>query len=251
MTLTDWLAIIGAASWSPTLVFALVALIRLFRKQILRIYSYKNIEIGYSIYGSIINISLGLISDHSYTFIEKIALTLIHESKEESIFYWEWIEEIISQMDMPGNQVQYKKNQQAIALRIDQDFYIEKKIGFHNDKYKEKQRVLSNELIEEINNVQEGEVPNKVLETKCFKSLIANIENSFLWKPGNYKIKLDISTNKSVTFNHVIEFSLSESDVHTLRKNIELAKQYEKNIILNPEANMNLQWFWIFPQKKL
>lgn len=252
MTLTDWLAIIGAASWSPTLVYAIVKLIKLiFKKPILRIYSDKNLEIGHSINGPIVNIFLGLLSENGYTFIENGFLTLTHESKEESIFSWEWIEEILSQMDIPGNSVNYKKNQQAIALRIEQDFYVEKKVGFHLDKYKIKFRTLTNEIIDEINNVKEGETPDKVLETKSFKSLLNNIENSFIWKPGNYTAVLKLTSNKKATFTHIVEFFLSEADINTLRKNIELSKEYEKNIIVNPEGNNGKQWLWVYPRKKL
>ena len=127
ITPTDILAIIGALSWSYPLVTWLDK--RLTKTQ-LEVLNHKQLQIGYTSFGPIINIDLAFSAAKEDAFVKEVTIILKHESHQTENFKWEWFEENLMEVQMPdtGGIVPYKKSQKAIALKVITNTLTEKKV---------------------------------------------------------------------------------------------------------------------------
>ena len=167
--LTEWLSAIGALAWLPQL-FQWIK--EYFTKPKLTIVSGNQIEIGYTSFGPIINLSLAILSEKKKAIVNKIDLELVHENNDTQKFSWVWFEEVLYSMDLPGSQqVSTKKNQNAIAIKIGVDDLIEKKVGFQQNTFK-------NEYDKHYKKLTEDAIDHGILQTnsESFKKFI-QLEN--------------------------------------------------------------------------
>ena len=135
MDLFEILAIIGAFAWVYPMA---IWMNKLFTKTQVEILNHKELEIGFTSHGPIVNLNMAFSAEHKDAFIKKVQLTIRHEKNETSVFHWEWFEEILLEMDIPESGIiPYKKNQKAIAIKVPTETLTEKKVGFQNKKFKE------------------------------------------------------------------------------------------------------------------
>lgn len=248
MTLTDFLAIIGALSWLYPLIMWLDK--RLTKTQ-LEIINHKQLQIGYSSFGPIINIDLAFSATKEDAFVKEISIILKHESNQTENFKWEWFEENLMEIQMPdtGGIVPYKKNQKAVALKVLTNTLTEKKVGFQkpvfHDHYSE-QYQKTFEINQNI--ISKGGNINELRRSKEYNDFENLLRNNFIWKVGKYQglITCKVANNKD-TFNREIEFFLTSLDIRKLENNIQLCLDTLENhfIIQNPE--FNVFWNWANP----
>ena len=92
LTLTEWLAVIGAFAWLPTI----IQWIRNYlKKPKLTKVSGKSFDVGFTTFGPIINMSLAFLSENKKALINKVQLELVHENNDTQKFSWVWFEEVL------------------------------------------------------------------------------------------------------------------------------------------------------------
>ena len=243
------LAILGALAWLPPIISYLH---KFFTKPKVSIISDKQIEIGYTTYGPIINLRLAFDSTKKDALIDLMTITLIHENHKTHQFTWEWFEEQLMEIQGPkGEIIPYKKNQQAIAIKVLTNNLVEKKIGFQSDKIKEE----ANKYVNELNKINEYYLNQKkdltdLKTTKEYNILYDAVKNSFIWEKGNYQINIKTSIqDPKLSFNHKIKFYLSDMDIKKLEKNINSIQKNIENYYIVKDDNFKIHFEWVYPSK--
>jgi hypothetical protein len=220
LTLTEWLAVIGAFAWLPTIIQWIKDYLK---KPKLTIVSGKEFDVGFTTFGPIINMSLAFLSENKKALINKIELELVHENNDTQKFSWVWFEEVLYTIDIPdGTPLDTKRNQTAIAIKIGLDELIEKRVGFQQDSFKseyDKQFKLLREEEREYMKIEKPRIDLKA--TQSYRALHDLFSNSFFWKVGNYHVKINafiLENNTKVT--HTLKFNLTNLDIKLLQSNI-------------------------------
>lgn len=253
-TIINVLAIIGALAWLPHILRWLYAWLI---KPKLRFVPDSKSEIGYNTLGPIFNQNFAVITELKDALIERILLTLTHESGEKHEFIWKSLSEKGFEVtDISGGRAEYSKLQPAIALKVWVMGLVEKKILFRDYTYEKNSHDLSYKLTEKQNRLKKVDTTkykDQLLESKELSDFLDFAKKSFYWRQGKYTITL-YAHEKSLKKLHVenFEFTLIKNDSERLEKNIEFIQQeikysieydgvpYEK---WPPKPNFN----WIFP----
>jgi hypothetical protein len=244
MKFYEVLAIIGAFAWLP---FIINLVREKLKKPKLKIIPDKQIEIGYTTLGPIFNINLAFLSENKSSLITAAELELIHESNEHTYFSWIWLEESLFQMDLPKIPVFYKKNQKAIALNVNENVLVEKRIGFQNSKFKEDADKLLKAVNEDTVNLKNSCKPLTELKSlSSYNKVIDYAQSAFQWKTGLYEAKFKVYLAETdISFERTIKFQLSNQDLKTIHKNIESCKKFFEKVYINVNDELDDKWEWI------
>lgn len=248
--ITDWLGIIGTFAWIPQIIKWIK---EYFKKPKLTIVSGEQIEIGFTSFGPIINVSLAFLSETKKSLIHKLVLELVHEKNDTRKFSWVWFEEILYSMDLPDlQQINTKRNQNAIAIKIGIDELVEKKIGFQQNTFKQEYNKLYKQLSEdaiEFNHI--GKNSDELKLTNAYRNLSNLLTDSFNWKTGKYKAKITTYfANDKIVANHEFDFVLNSLDLKLLHTNIENCQLNLEKTFINNEI-MTRSWQWVNTSKLL
>lgn len=243
------LAILGALAWLPHL----ISLIRnSMVKPNLTIISHKELEVGYTTFGPILNISLAFLAEKKKALIRKIDIELTHEKKETQKFTWDWFEEILLEMGVPETGIiPYIKHQKSIAIKTGADELIEKKIGFQESIFKDQYSRLIKAVNEDALNIyNSGKDLSDLKATSNYNRLLDHLKNSFNWKVGRYSglLKVYIS-EKEEPFEHRIDFQLNSLDIKTLESNVDICKAFVEKTYINRDLPVQGTWRWVNPYK--
>jgi hypothetical protein len=247
--LYEVLAILGALAWLPQVISWIGNWLS---KPILTVISDKELEIGYSSFGPIVNIRLAFLSEKKKSLIKSIDIELTHEKNDTQKFSWDWFEETLYHMDVPDTGLfPTKKNQKAIAINIDKDQLVEKKIGFQQNSFKsENKQLLQNTTEEFLNLFNAGKDTTEIKSRKCYNDLLDYYKNSFNWKVGTYNAKIVINiSEKKISFEHKVSFRLTSLDIKSLEKNIDRCKLLVEKEYINRDLELEETWAWIYPQE--
>jgi len=231
--ITIILAIIGALAWLPHILRWIYAWLI---KPKLRFVPESKTEIGYNVLGLIFNQNFAIVTEFKNALIERILLTLTHESGEKHEFIWKSLHEKGFEVtDISGVRAEYSKLQPAIALKVWVIGLVEKKILFRDYSYEKDSYNLLYKLIEKQNHIKKVDEPNykgQLLKSKELSDFLDFVKKSFYWKQGKYTIIL-YASEKSLKKPHVenFEFTLTKSDSERLERNIEFIQQEIKNQI--------------------
>jgi hypothetical protein len=248
ITITEWLAIIGAFAWLPSIINLIKNWLTRPR---LSIIPDRSVEIGYTPNGHVINVRLAFTTEKKEALIRKVTLNLKHENHDTHLFRWEWFEEELMQLETwDAGPLPYKKNQRAIAIKVLEDNLIEKKVGFHEAEFKKNYnekisalRAVFHIYLTQSKNLEDLKTTN---EYSAFQDLI---KNSFSWKVGVYSANVKIFTDSLVTSATEItfRFSLTSLDLKRLENNVAATQEYTDNnfILFNPDYRPN--WNWVYP----
>lgn len=248
MTVTDILAIIGALSWIYPLV---IWLDKRLTKTELEIINHKELQVGFTYYGPIINIDMALSASKEDAFVKEISIQLKHESNQIENFKWEWFEENLMEIEIPdiGGIVPYKKNQKAVALKVLTNTLSEKRIGFQKPLFHEQYSAQYQKTFEIYQNLitKNGDV-NELVKSKEYNDFEHFLRNSFIWKVGKYTgtISCTVANNKS-KFTKEIEFYMTNLDIRKLENNIQLCLETLNNHFINQDPNYKAFWNWSNP----
>jgi hypothetical protein len=248
-----WIAIIGAAAWIPHLINLIYSWCI---KPSLYFSPAFSIEVGYSLFGPILNPSFAISSSRKDALLEKIELLVVHQSGERHNFIWQILDEkYFETKTITGERIELRKSQPAIALKITIPGLIEKTIGFHDISFMEKSKEINIKLFEEEEHLSKTEptnFPESLFKTKTFEAASDLIKNGFYWKEGKYEVRL-FAYEKSLKKPHVEKFgfSLRKTDVDTLEKNIERTKQFLIETYLYKSGKIEKfsesPWNWVYP----
>ena len=249
LTLIEWLAVIGAFAWLPTIIQWVKDY---FKKPKLTIVSGKHFDVGFTTFGPIINMSLAFLSEHKKTLIKKVEIELVHENNDTQKFSWVWFEELLYTIDIPdGTPLDTKRNQTAIAIKIGLDDLVEKKVGFQQDSFKiEYDKQFKQLREEERDYMQLGKPRADLKTTQSYRALYDLFSNSFFWKIGKYHVKINtFILENDIMVSHEFNFNLSNLDIKLLQSNIAACHSLlEKRFIDDSIVDIKL-WDWVTTYK--
>jgi hypothetical protein len=243
----ELLAILGALAWLPQLITFIT---RQLTKPKLTIITDTDIEIGYTTLGPIFNIQIVFLAESKRVLIRTVEIELTHSNNETQRFTWDWFEETLHTVDIPqSGLIPTKKNQKAIAINVDPDSLVEKKIGFQQNTFKDEQRRLVQLTTEEFLNIYNaGDDRNQIRARNTFNNLREYYKNGFNWKIGDYKAKITAKLSDGQSFETEVEFQLTSLDLKTIELNIEIAqKLVDKEY--GAEVEIDNNWLWVNTKK--
>lgn len=251
MDFYDILAVLGALAWLVPLISWVKNLLL---KPKLSIISHKELEIGYTTLGPILNINLAFSVENKEALIKKIDIILRHENNETHQFSWDWFEEQFLQIEIPDQDLgsmPFKKTQKAIAIKVLTDTLIEKKIGFQKEEFKEAYHKLFNSANEIYNNTYQNNTGiDSFIISKEYNDFLNYFKNSFIWKIGKYSVKIKVYIEHAVKpFEHDLNFQLINLDVKSLETNINTCQKTLKNHYTKEDPNYKEDWKFVNPYK--
>lgn len=253
MDLTFLIALVGALAWLPQ-IFSWIYN-RLAKPKLC--FSGENItEIGYTYLGLILNQSFAISTSQKDALIEKIILSVVHESGTTHDFYWDYLDEKGAEMTTTtGEKAEFRKSQKAIALKISTLGLTEKKIFFRDIAYQQRIRPFISALTEKASYFEKTEGDQwqeKIVKTKEFLDTLDAVKNGFQWKQGKYNVFLhahETSLKRPHTENY--GFTLSKSEIEQLEKNIGVTQEHLKDIFLykgkDEKERPKRFWHWVNP----
>ena len=209
----------------------------------------KVLEIGYSNFGPIVNLSIAILAENKRMLIKDITMDLIHTSKDENKLSWQWYEETLYETAFPEQSVSTKKQQVAIALNLGKGKLVEKKVGFQHIIFKESNADLFSKLTNSYHNIViqgKGEV-NELKKTEEYNRMFDLFKKAFFWKEGVYTVtlklfSLDRHQPDLVTFN----FELTQLDVKSLQYNIGICHMILEDSYGGSTHETVPPWKWVY-----
>lgn len=225
MDLFKWLSIAGALAWLPPVISWIVKFVT---KPKLKIIVQKHAELGYTTNGSILNLWVAISAEDVGCLVTNIDLDLRGPNNAQHKLKWDWLEENFFEMAATSAElstagpVSIKKNQNAIALKILREGFVEKKIGFQHTKFKDEYGILFELTNEQFTNITQSKQDIATLKASNDYNKFKNLfENSSIWQEGEYTATIKASVlNMNNPFEQKIKFKLSAIDIRTLQKNI-------------------------------
>lgn len=244
-------AIIGAAAWLPQIFSWFYNWLI---KPKLRFVPEDVSEIGYSSFGLIINQSFAISTSRKDALIEKITLSVTHESGTKYDFYWDYLDEKGAEMiTTTGERAEFRKSQKAIALKLSTLGLTEKKIFFRDISFRQKYAPIVSALVDKglyLDKIEGDQATEKVIKTKEFLDTLDFIKKSFDWKEGKYTVVLYVyeTSLKKPHIEHY-GFMLSKSQTEFLEKNIGITQEHLKDIALGKDLKKEPKrfWHWVNP----
>jgi hypothetical protein len=255
MTFMDWVAVIGALAWSPSV---LKLAKDYFTKPEVRIITQPSTEIGFTTLGSIFNLRMALTVKNRDLVLTGIRLHIKHESGEIREFQWQGIVQKMGQMNYPQvGAVPFEKESSVLAIKvleqnIDERFIRFQETSFINSKFSLEQLALKKLAFLR----QRGEVDYVTfLNGEEMSELYRFIKQSSAWKQGRYTVTFELSSPKRFkVVNNKYEFHLSPVDIEELEGNknlIEMAYLHEYVPPAAGEIRPTAPWMWRYPALKL
>lgn len=253
MTPTEFAAYIGAAAWLPQIIRFFS---RWLTKPKLKLISGPTVEIGYTTFGPIINLTTSISVERRDALINKITLNAIHEKGDTRKFTWKWLNEIQHQIrNVEGETAEVSKNQPAVAVKVSTLSLTEKQIGFQDLEYQSETQKINTKMDEQIKYYKEkGDDPvESLLNSKEFFEARDFFKNSMYWKQGKYIFEVNIQEIRLST-PHKESFSLvlSKDDIEKLQKNTDQLETYLRLLLeTNKGKGKDLpspSWNWRTPE---
>jgi hypothetical protein len=242
-------AYIGAAAWLPqigTLVYR-----RIVRSRV-RILPERQVEIGYTILGPIVNIRLAFATATKDAVLDHVNVLLRHEDGETKPLAWVSYSETFSEITdtASGNRQRIERDQPAIALKLSTVLLTEKFVRFHDAKYQAEQRERFGEVLAQYNYLK-GNDPKyrtKIMETRENFDLMEQHKSGFSWKPGKYNLSFALrSPDRAKLRDAEFEFVLQQSDIDALRSNLALIPTFYRNLVMSDVEGYKIEplsWEW-------
>jgi hypothetical protein len=254
MKLAEIVAFIGAAAWLPQIASWIY---KKYSKPIIKLIPSSKLELGYTAFGPIINLTSSISSQKKDALIDRITLKVTHEKGDTRLLTWKFLNEIQQQIrSHTGETAEILKNQPAIALKVPTISLAEKIIGFQDLDFQEKFKIKTDKVIETYNFLKakniNADAKKELTASKEYKDLLDFFKNSMYWQEGNYLIEITI---KEVTvktpFIEKFKFLLSKIDIESLSHNktaFEKDLQILINLPLEKEQKIEpATWNWINP----
>ena len=225
---------------------------RRFIKSSVRVTPNVYAEVGFTSLGPIFNVRMAISAENKGLIIDGLDLTLRYEDGEIRELRWAGIAETFSEItDNSGNKQVVSRDESPIALKIGTESLIEKFVRFQESRYHKADRPSIQNLLAHFNYLKQENPDQYVENTLKSKELFSVLEirqKSFWWKAGRYIIELKLrSPQKFDLSGSKFYFSLSESDIDLMRKNIKAIETELRNIIssnLPDFQNQPLNWNW-------
>jgi len=250
LTISDWLAFIGAAAWVPQIVSWTYHGLT---KPKLTFGASRTLEVGFTSLGPLLNIPCGLSTSRKDALIKSINATVMHDSGRKKEFRLLSVTETVSLVtESRDSHSVYSQRKFATLIKVSTLEVAERTLGMDEEKFEMESRRLFETVQNRYAHFVDPKLENllaKLIETGEHNSLVSFLKGSFFWEVGGYTIRLRLSIagvrEPSV---HTLRFSLNDAEVEALKRNVGKALEYTKYLL---EGSMgkdpSLRWHWINP----
>lgn len=248
MKFFEWIALIGAFAWLPHLI---IAMKDFFIRPQIRIITEKKAELGFTFFGSIINLRLAFAVKKKELVISGVKIQLTHQSGERRTFEWQGIVQNILQVKNPEyGEIPLEKESSVLAIKLNLKEIEERFIRFQEPKYHESKNTLDLKIHKKLIYLQEsGQIDyESFLSSEEMTELVSFIKQSFNWRAGRYTARFEVESPDQFTLiDNQYSFELLPMDINTMEKNTSfIEKHYEQQFIKNNDSQ-EIIWRWIHP----
>jgi len=257
MDAIDWIAIVGAAAWTPQII---TWMHRALTQPKVSLHLHLLPQIGYTTLGPIFNVTFALLSEKKDAILNKFSATLRHESGSSYTFDWAGLSEDLSEIQNPiGPIMSIKKTSLPLVVKVLHTGVAQVFVRFLHEQFKVNLRKGSASALDRFNFLKtsgklkkEQDIEDLVSEQK-FSELIKIFSSEFIWSVGKYTVTFQFqSPNKFRYKKSEYTFELSQEDIDNLRKNIDNIKidiiQTAKTGIIPDYKPKEIIWEWRFPE---
>jgi len=259
MALGDIAAWIGAGAWLPQ-IFSWFH--QRYSKPILTILSVPTIEVGYTTFGNIINMTSFISTQRKDAIIEKIVIEVAHSKGETRVLTWKFLNEIQQQItSYSGESLEISKNQPAIALKVSTLTPAEKIIGFQDLEFQSEFKQYTSKVLDFYNFHKKKGEPDQnsalknLLNSREYSDLLDYYKKSMYWKEGDYIVNVRLKEITTGKFQDTkFKFTLAKSEIEILFRNLELLDKIIELLVGMPlteeKKKEPLTWGWAYPEIK-
>lgn len=257
MTTFDWIAIIGAAAWTPQII---AWIYRFLTKPVISLHLHSEPEIGYTTYGPIFNVRFALLSEKKDAILKKISVNLKHESGSSYVFDWAGLSEDLSEIQNPiGPPMSIKKTALPLVVKILHTGVAQVFVRFQHDRFKKGFKNIFSAaldkyaLLKRQGKIKTEECVDKLASEKEFDDVVKLFNSEFIWIAGKYTVTFVFESSHKFKYEKEdYSFMLTQDDIDLLRKNIDNIK---KDIIQNAKMDNlpdfkaeEIVWLWRHPE---
>lgn len=248
MDLIDIAAILGALAWLPQL--GQWAYKYATKPQLVLI-PVRNFELGFSVYGPMLNLRAALGAERKDATITLATAKLRHERGRNLVLHWTSFTETFSQMrEKSGDTTEIEREQAATALRVSTAFLTEKFIRFQDGEFQNRALQLFENIDALKERLEKASTPlgTTVITSKEYTELIGHFRHAFCWEAGKYDfdIELDILGIGKPSVAQ-LSFILEPAMIDRLRANLELLEAGFRARFSDAETEASGQYFWANP----
>jgi len=257
MTSTDWIAYIGAAAWTPPIVFILY---KLLARPKITFYPDRQVQIGYTSLGPIFNLTLSLTTQRKDIMINKIGVKLTHQDGSKHNFVWTRISETLSEIRNPLGPtpiMSVEKSLPPIVVKLSTGNIVQAFIQFQDLHFGSALAKASSGFQKHFHFIREKKTKltkediDAAIDCKEFEELMDFHKSSFCWKEGRYEVMFNIQSPSRYTMTRTkFVFKLTQHDADALRTNLDhIRTDYRQTLLTNVEGYKyeTIPWVWRNP----
>jgi len=256
MDVMNWVAIVGAAAWTPQII---TWLYRFFTKPKITLYLHSIPQIGYTGLGPIFNVDFALMSEKKAITLNNFSVNIKHENGASYIFDWDGLSESLSEIESPSEFTSVKKTYLPLVIRVVNSGVAQAFVRFQYEPFKKKFREALQNASNEFQRFSDaGKIKTEqdiegLTTNKEISKLISLIDSEFIWVVGKYTVTFNFQSPSKFDYTRdKYTFSLSQEDIKELRKNIDNVKlnitQHAKAMSLKDFKPKEISWIWRLPE---
>lgn len=252
MTLIEFAAVVGALAWLPP-IFTTVR--NWLTRPQLRVITQVTPEIGFTVFGPILNLRVAFTVTHKDIVITGVRLLLTHESGERKYFSWQGIVQRMGVMtNSQTGPMPFEKELNVLAMKVPVKDVEERLIRFQNQDFLKHKADLEAISLKKMAYLRESNtfIAEQFLRCQEMSELYSYNRQSFSWKSGVYQLKFIIESPDSFTLlDNEYTFSLAPLNIQEISKNLNHIEQYYANEVLplkEGEEIKKISWNWVYPE---
>ncbi len=247
MTSAELAAYIGAAAWLPQIY-------RWFARPKVDITSAATVEIGYTTFGPVVNLSCAISAERRDAVIKQLTLNVTHEKGDTRRLTWMRLNETPFKLRVPtGENMDFVKEQPAIALLVSTAALTEKVICFQDLAFQVRALEHLTKLIDRYHYLRSrplpaGDLLPAIMESEEMIHALDFFKTSMYWNEGKYTFQLDaVVARLRSPHKQTFSVELSKPQVDNLRANY---GQFDLQLptLLGEKTTEKPWWNWSYPQ---
>lgn len=247
MEIIDLIAILGALAWLPQIISWVYHRLK---KPTIKVFNDNIAEVGFIKFGNAFNIRLSFLARYKNALIDNIELIIKDKNGATHNLKWIWYSETLYELQAVTGNAIMAKQQQAIAINAYKDVLIEKLVGFQSESFLETRKNLAYKLNTFIENQKSvGEIDVETIKrSQEYNDILRFYKSELFWISGDYSVICKIHiVDKKEPIEHLFNFTLSDIEIETLRRNIEFSEKVLALEFFNKEQTLEGNWFWATP----
>lgn len=209
-------------------------------------------EVGYSIFGAIVNIQCAIRSSRKRCLVTDVDLTLRHANGRQLRFAWGDVVETLSDARSTAGDIAFtNRTLQAVALQILPDELVPRWIRHRDREFLRVGNEQHSRVARRIDRIGHvADLPDQVLASDEWRDLIELYETAFPWEAGRYRCELTATVAElSSTVRTTLFFELTQRNVDDLRANLPMIRLalLELGTIPDPTRRTPERYNWAYP----